>query len=199
MKRYFLKYARRGRRGLTGLRFPGYALPAVALCVGILTAAIVISKTPENTIKGFGDIIILSGSNTSVLSAYWKCSRYHIFAALLSTSFLGVLTIPVLLGYRGFTLCCTSAALILNYTDNGAMLSAIMLGVPSLISVPCLLLIASDSMRSSAELITARFGLHQRYPSRYSPRCIFLCLGALIPVALFENQMLPKLILYFIN
>lgn len=199
MRRRLFKYAKYRQKVFAAALMPGYAVPASALILGVLAAVAVISKTPEGTIKGFGDTIVLSGSQGSLLTAYWKCSRYHIFTALLSTSFLGVGAIPVILGYRGFTMCCTSAILILDYNIRGAILSAVILGLPSLFSIPCLLLIASDSMHASAELLTMRFGLKQRFPPRYDPRRIFLCLGFLIPVAFFENQIVPRLISYILN
>jgi hypothetical protein len=173
---------------------PQNFLPAASMLVGITAAVAVMSRTPEDTIRGFGDAIVLSGTRASVLSAYWKCSRYHIFTALLSTSYLGVAGIPLLLAYRGFTLCCTSAALMLDYSASGAMLSAIILGLPGLVALPCLLILASESIRTSAQLFTMRFGLGQRYPPRFSVRRVCLCFVFLIPVAVIEQQVLPKLI-----
>ena len=194
MKRYFFRRFDLRKARPMEYRQPFGALSAISLLAGILAALAVIQRTPGETIKGFGDAIILSGSEASVLSAYWKCSRYHIFTALLSTSFLGAVAIPVLLAYKGFTLCCTSAALILDHPANGAMLSAIILGLPGLISLPCLFVISMCSMQASAQLMSSRFGLRQRYPMRCEMRRVCLCLAFLIPVAVYESRMLPKLI-----
>jgi hypothetical protein len=127
-------------------------LPAISLLVGVLVGVAVISRTPAETIRGFGDAIVLSDDRLSIVSAYWKCSRYHIFAALLSTSYLGVFLTPALLMTRGFTLCCTSAALILDYPEQGALLSAAQLGLSNLVSLPCLLLLSADSVRLSGSM-----------------------------------------------
>lgn len=199
MKRPFFRCNRFGRQSFSGISHPLNVLSAVSLLLGVAAAAAVMSRTPEDTIRGFGDAIVLSGANASVLSAYWRCSRYHIITALLSTSYLGVAAIPLLLAYRGFTLCCTSAALILDYTANGAMLSAIILGLPGLIAVPCLLYIASESMRASVQLFSIRFGLRQRYPTHIEVRRVCLCFSFLILAALFERQLMPRLIAMLIN
>ena len=198
LKRHFLKYAKYRKKAL-GIAFaPGYTIPATALILGVLAAVAIISKTPGDAIKGFGDVIVLSGSDESILYAFWKCSRYHIITVLLSTSFLGVAAVPVLLGYRGFTMCCTSAILILDYSLKGALLSALIIGLPALISLPCLLLMASDAIHASSELFVMRFSLRQRVPPRYDPRRMFFCLSILMPVAFFENQIVPILISHII-
>ena len=173
-------------------------LPALSIFVGVIAALFALLSAPDEAIKGFGDAIILDDLEASLLSAYWNCSRYHIFTALFSTSFLGVVLIPALLLYRGFALCCTSAALILDHASTGAMLSAIILGLPGIITLPCLLMISSYSMQASAQLLNQCFGLRQRYPVRSDVRRVCLCFICLIPVAVLETHITPKLISFII-
>lgn len=172
---------------------------AVSLLIGVIAALAAVYETPGNTIKGFGDAIIGSEKNASVLSAYWNCSRYHIFTILFSTSWLGTALVPALLAYRGFNLCCSSVALLIDYPDVGTVLTAIILGLPGLISVPCLILIASYSMEASAGVMSLRFGHRQRYPAHSDLRRIVLCFICLIPVAVYEALILPKLITMVIS
>ena len=172
---------------------------AVSLLIGIAAALAAVHETPGNAIRGFGDAIVLSEKNASVLSAYWKCSRYHIFTILLSTSWLGAVFAPALLAYRGFSLCCSSTALLLDHPDGGAALTAIILGLPGLVSLPCLLLIAYYSIEASTQLMSLRFGYRQRYPAHSDLRRIVLCFICLIPVAVYETFIMPKLITMVIS
>ena len=192
MKRKLFRYFRFKRQYPETDSGPKIALPVASLLLGIAAAIVAMANTPREMVCGFGDAIVLSGANVSFLSAYWRCSRYHIFTALLSTSYLGVVAVPALLAYRGFTLCCTSAALILDYANRGAMLSAVILGLPGLAALPCLLLIAAESMHDAERLFSARFGLRQRTPAQFHWRRACLCFSFLILPALFEQRLLPK-------
>ena len=188
MKRYLFKYAGLRRDG--GLRLP---LPALSLMAGIVLALLVIPRTPVETIRGYGDAAVFSGSGVPFLTAYWKCSRYHILVALLSTSYIGAAVIPAVLGYRGFALTCASAAVMIDYPASGAALSAIVLGIPALITVPGLLVLAGDSINASSRLFSLRFGLRQRAASSAAARRALICMGSLIPAAILETTLLPWL------
>jgi len=174
-------------------------LPAAFLLLGVLAAVAAIARTPAETIRGFGDAIIFSEDGASILSAYWKCARYHILAVLLSTSWLGVLLAPALLAVRGFTLCCTSAALLLDYPEQGALLPAAVLGISNLISVPCLLLVSADAMRLSGRLAAARLGLRYGPSTGIETKHMLLGLGLMLPVAAYEQQILPKLVAWILH
>lgn len=71
-----------------------------------------------------------------------SCSKYHLAVLIFSTSLLGVLFIPAVLAFRGFALACSTAWLASVYPERGAALALIILGLPSLLTVPALFVTA---------------------------------------------------------
>ena len=194
MKRYLFQYA--ALRKDTDFDF---VVPALSVAMGVLLAAAVIPRTPPDTIRGYGDAALLSGTGASFLSAYWKCSRYHIIAALLSTSFLGTFAIPVVLAYRGFALSCASAAVMLDYPSGGALFSALFLGIPAVITVPSLIWLSGEAMASSRDLFCRRFAARPRLRGATGLRNMLFSFAVLIPAAVLEATVLPALAAILVN
>ena len=193
MKRRFSRYAALRRKFAAPALTPAYAVPVFAVLIGVSAAAAVISATPADTIRGLGDAVALGDFDQCFFSAYWRNSRYHILSAVASTSYLGLAAIPALMCCRGFTLCCTSAALIIDYGSRGALVSSLILGLPSLVTLPCLFAVAADSLTASADIFSLRFGLRQKTVPRSGLRRLMICLGAILPVTLFDCKIAPML------
>lgn len=80
----------------------------------------------------------------SFLGLLFSCSKYHLLVLLLSTSLFGVALIPVALAFRGFVLACTAAYIASAYPEQGVALTLVVLGLPSLLTVPGLFIVAFD-------------------------------------------------------
>lgn len=196
MRKKILRYARYRQKYFMSSIIPTFAVSLVSLLIGIIVAAIIISKTPIDTIRGLGDSIVLSGSEGTVIESFWKCSKYHIFIWLISTSFLGVVLVPMALAYRGFVLCCSSAALIFDYGIMGAVISAAMFGLTALVSIPCLLIVATDSMSSSLSLFSQRYGIKRRGSYDTNSKRSLICILIMLPLAFIEHKIIPILLEY---
>lgn len=126
-----------------------------------------------------------------VLSVLW-CLRFQLLAFTLGTSFLGVLLIPVLFSFRAFLYSYASSIIISLYPQNALLMTLIIVGLPALISIPCLMLISSEALSSSVALIRFIKGGYSR--SRVS-RCRYLliCLPIMAICVIIEIKLVPYL------
>lgn len=81
------------------------------------------------------------------------CAGLHLLVIFFAASVVGFLLIPVLAAVKGFTLSCASAAIISVYRFRGALISAVVLGLPAVLSLPCFFILAVDGVRLSKQLV----------------------------------------------
>lgn len=73
-------------------------------------------------------------------------------AVFLGSSFLGISFLPILAGARGYVLSCTAASIISSSDEKGIIMALLVLGIPSLISLPCFFAVTVDAALSSRRL-----------------------------------------------
>lgn len=119
--------------------------------------------------------------------------RFHLFAILLGTSFLGVFFIPVLTMLNGFLFSCASATIITAYPSGGIIMSLIILCVPSLFSIPCFIALCDDAFFRSARLLSLFRG---RCPAlgEKKDKSILFCLPVLAAGAVVDFELVPYLL-----
>ncbi len=175
-----------------------FPIQLISLCasmiLGILVALLLVSRTEPNSLSGFSDNIVSASGSKNLPLVFWNIAKYHIYIALLSTSYLGVVAIPSVLCYKGYLMCLSSAALIFDNSSNGLSLAVSVLGIPALISIPCLLLVASISFESSRELYLLRKNTPRRLKQENTFVKLLICIGILIPLAIFEIEFLPLIV-----
>ena len=128
--------------------------------------------------------------------AFLNGSKFHIFALICATSTLGVATIPALVAVRGYLLSCTAAAIYVGYPGGkGLLINAVVIGLPALITLPCLIIMASDSLTQSRKLLSLSLGnppdTSRSVPiiSRSMVGLFFIAIAALA-----EEMLMPMLI-----
>ncbi len=188
MKKQFVSYLRKKRSESMPL-----LIPSVCLLFGVLVALLLVSNSQNDTISGFAENIIFSREKTLLIS-FWDVARFHIYIALLSTSFLGVALIPLILMYKGYLMCLSSTALILDTGTHGLTLLITVLGLPMLVSIPTILIVTTTSLELSGELFLARTNNFRKIRREHSFKKILLCIAILIPLAMFEIKVLPILV-----
>ena len=137
------------------------------LFLGVLFGA-VIGTYAADALPGsrlFADMY--AGSELKFLSALWDCSKFFLLLALCATGYLGIAAVPALVLLRGYLLGCTSAAAYAAESFGGLAAAFFVCGVSALLSVPALILTASDSMESSMNLLRLRF-YRRAFPRQYS-------------------------------
>ena len=116
------------------------------------------SAAAEGVLPGDGSVYGADG----YFSLLFSCAKYHLLVLLFSTSLAGVLLIPATLAFRGFALSCTAACVASAYPEQG---TALVLGLPALLTVPSLFVVAFGGELFSARLLSnyARQPLPPRY------------------------------------
>lgn len=104
----------------------------------------------EGVLPGDGSVY---GSD-SYFSLLFSCAKYHLIVLLFSTSLAGVLLIPATLAFRGFALSCTAAFVASAYPEQGIALVLVVLGLPALLTVPSLFIVAYGGELFSARLVS---------------------------------------------
>lgn len=127
-------------------------------------------------------------------SLLFLCSRYHLLVLLFGTSLLGVVMIPAAFALRGFVLSCTAVSIASSYPNGGVALALVILGIPSLLTVPSLFVVGSHSLGFSSRLVS----LYDRRPPTPSGGSavtdLLLCAGALVLAAAIEYSVIPMLV-----
>lgn len=99
-----------------------------------------------------GDVSVYGAD--SYFSLLFSCAKYHLLVLLFSTSLAGVLLIPATLAFRGFALSCTAACVASAYPEQGTALVLVVLGLPALLTVPSLFVVAFGGELFSARLLS---------------------------------------------
>jgi hypothetical protein len=126
---------------------------------------------------------------TSFFQSLWACSKYHLLALLLAGTVFGVLALPLLSLFRGYLLGCAASAL--TALDGGFFLSLVVIGLPSLFSLPVFFLLCDDGMAVSQYILLRSLG--RPAPARRIPlanHCV-LAVVLLTVSALIQQLLIP--------
>lgn len=119
--------------------------------------------------------------------------RYPLLVFMLGFSVPGVLGVPILSVVRGYTLAFSVSVMVRLYGGDGVLLSLSVFAVSTLITVPCFLILAALSFRSSCLLTLTvirpdlRSGISP-YNAGYFLRCL-ICFGLLAVAALLDTYL----------
>ena len=127
------------------------------------------------------------------LSFLWSF-RFHLLAMIIGTSFLGLVFLPPLIAVRAYLLSCASADIISSDPQNGIVMALIVVGLPSLLSVPTFLALSSEALSASLDLLRMRTGTRFR-DGRGRLRSCFICLIIMILCTFVEIRLVPYIIL----
>ena len=159
---------------------------------GCLVGALLGSLFQQNNMLiEFTDFYSLGDSGFPL--ALLRFVRFHLLAIFLGSSVLGVILLPALTALRGYALSCTAATIISAYPDNGIIMAFIILGIPSLFSLPCYFILTGDAFFSSRRI----YSLSRGNPSDTADKLVgrvILCLPFLLVGALIEMRLVPYLI-----
>lgn len=118
--------------------------------------------------------------------------RFHLLVLFLATSFAGVALVPALALIKGFAFSCTSATIISAYPNNGIIMSLIILGLPSLFSVPSFICLCDFAFSRSARLLALTRGGYAR--KLRDGKRMLLILPALAAGIIIEVYLVPRLL-----
>lgn len=184
------------------IRQSGELLILLVLCVAFVGGAAAGSSLSSGEFSSAENVLSSSSGEIygydSFLGLLFSCSKYHLLVLLLSTSLFGVALIPVALAFRGFVLACTAAYIASAYPEQGVALTLVVLGLPSLLTVPGLFIVAFDGACFSSRLLAqyVRRPVSPRY-SRGENRLLAVAV-MLILAAAVEHFLVPQLVKFLI-
>ena len=125
----------------------------------LIISAAFIAGAVGGSLLGSGELSAAEGvlpgyGSDSYFSLLFSCAKYHLIVLLFSTSLAGVLLIPATLAFRGFALSCTAAFVASAYPEQGIALVLVVLGLPALLTVPSLFIVAYGGELFSARLVS---------------------------------------------
>ncbi len=167
----------------------------LALCflLGAVAGALIGTLSETGDMTGMmAELSTEAGNLNSFLHALWDATWFPLLVLLAGTSLLGMLFVPLLSVARGYLLSCTAAAVLHSYPWKTV---AVLLGIPSLLEIPCFLVLAVDAIRTSRRLVVAAGGgppsaEHDNPILRHTVICLFV----LTVSALIETFILPVLL-----
>ena len=140
---------------------------------------------------GFSGTAELGNSNFILI--FLRFIRFHALAVFLGSSSFGIVLLPVLIALKGYSISCTAAVIMSAYPDNGIIMALVILGIPSLFSLPCCFLISVESFFSSRKIFDLLRGSSAALRNRLTGLAI-LCLPVLLTGALMEMILVPRLV-----
>lgn len=179
-----------------------WSLLVLAVCF-LAGAAAGSFMSAGNITQAAQEAVFLDGSSiygtADFLSLLLSCAKYHIAVVLCATSLLGVVLIPVISAFRGFALACTAASVAASAAGNGVLLTAVVLGLPSLLTVPALFLLGCDGMRFSGRLMLLSEGEIPASPPQRAGHAFEAALLAVLAAAAIEYAVVPPLVALLIG
>lgn len=133
----------------------------------------------------------------SVLSVFFNTYKYPAAAFLLGFTALGVFLVPSLTALRGFFLSFAVTSVARLFGGNGILLNISIFGLVNVLSLPCLIVLASQSLISSfamASMISGRGGRpFPVFPKGYFIRAA-VCVPVLAVSAMTELYLAPGIV-----
>ncbi len=177
----------------------GFLFCAVFFFFGIVIGAISACNIPADesaVLKGFfcsvqSGVFKPGGLSGSLAKAF----LFHTIAVLLGFSAIGFIFLPLLSFVRGFFITFAAAAIIAAFGKSGIAVAFALLGLPSLIALPCFFILSLQAFAASYSLAARLFRRSTAssiYRKDYFVSCA-VCSAVLIFSALIEAYLSPLL------
>ncbi len=170
------------------------------VCAGCITVSYITGDSANVLNEYIKKEILVSASDITGKELFLKSAvslcKYPIVIFLLGYTAFGIAFIPAILILRGYfiSFCVTSVIRALGYKGIPTALS--LYGFQALLSIPCILIIATKAMRASQAFFSfTREGKERRLspvPDGYLT-CFLLCIACLTVCAAVEALLLPRL------
>ncbi len=181
---------------------PSMVVMVVCLVLGVVAGCIFAEYSGNGVLTGLvgEDIRRLSENGTyeySFIKTFLNLVKYPIISFLFAFCAYGVLCIPALVFFKGFTLSLSISSIIGAFGKNGILTALSVFGVQTIISIPCLLIITSfsfDCSKTFAFVIKAPNGhiLAKRPKFLYFTLAFVFCVILLLLTALVDTALTPR-------
>ncbi len=152
------------------------------------------SDSPQELLFSSG-LISTDISSVSFFQALWHASRFLLAAFFLASGISGLVLLPLLFVFRGFTFACCVSSLLLPSSIRSILISFLSLGIPMLLELPALMIAEMDGFEFSRCLLSS-----QRFTTGFSAPLlrraffsILVCLADAVYICFFLPRLLALL------
>lgn len=168
--------------------------------IGTICAGFIRDGTKLNEYVSGYLSIFLNGTSArpDFFSAVIDSYKYHLMAALLGFSIIGIFFIPVLTAVRGFFLCFSISAIVRLLGAKGILLALSIFGLNTILTIPCFFILSVYAFSASLYIFRLLFtknakGAVSPFNGKFFLHC-GICLIILMISALIETYLTPQLI-----
>ncbi len=171
------------------------------VCAGCVTATYITGDCANFLNEYLTKEVLVSVSDIRVKEFFLKTLialyKYPVVIFLFGYTAFGIVFIPAVLTLRGYfiSFCVTSVVRGLGY--KGLLTALSLYGLQAVLSIPCVLIIATKAMRASQGFLAlAREGQERRLTSPIPEgyfACFLICIACLTVCAALEVLLVPKL------
>lgn len=189
-------------------------LPGLILCGALFLCGVVAGTFSSSFVKDgaaltdyFSEYLTLQQDGAFVDPSFFSVLadtfKYPLLVFALGFSIPGVIGVPVLSVVRGYTLAFSVSVIVRLYGGDGVLLALAMFAVGTMITVPCFLILAAQSFRSSCllTLTVVRPGLRagiSPYNAGYFLSCL-VCFGFLAAAALLDTCLTVHMVRFAVS
>lgn len=163
------------------------------LAGSVIGAALGVNSSSESVYSVVEGITTRSTWSYGFLESLWNCSKFIIAVFFLAGSVYGMLLIPVLCAVRGYFLGCSAASIISAMEANGWLLSFFVVGIPAILTVPCLIVLGADAFVSSRKLLSLSLGSYGGGTGSDLARHGIICSAIIVFTAAVNEFLIPVL------
>ncbi len=182
---------------------PSLAIVIICLLLGVAAGCVFAVNSENGAVAGIigEDIRNLSESGRydySFSKTFFNLIKYPAISFFLAYSAFGVLLIPVLSFFKGFVLSVSISSIISVFGKKGILTAFSLFGIQTLISIPCLVVLAAISFECSKVFAfavkTPRGQISAKKPNfLYFTLFFVFCVILMLFTAMMDTAITPSL------
>jgi len=181
-----------------GTMFPVIAFLALFFLVGAVLGSVFASfispKVGQELLEYSSDAVNASMCNRGdVLLSLISVTKYPLIIFLLGFTLYGFFTVPVVVGFKGFSLSFAIAAMVKIYGYQGLLTSAVLYFGTNFFTIPCIFIVSAMSFQTSKSL-AATFFRKSAAPAGKQFGYLMVCAVLLIAATVFDCLFVPYLL-----
>lgn len=169
-----------------------FVIMSIAYLAGCVLGAHfgVLSDFPES----FVSTVFVSDTSSGFLSVFGNFGFYGLLFLVLSTTYLGFLLIPWILGVKGFLTGTFLLSFLRSGQQNAYLMAGISICLPGVFVLPALLLLGDLCMRLSFRLLCRLRGAPEDHSSDTNQRALAAIAILFLLAAAIESYAVPALL-----
>lgn len=166
---------------------------------GCLFAAFASGESAEELGRYLTDYMTLVEADRVIwpaVSVLWSHGRWLLGCVIFGLTGLGIITLPILFGLRGFLLAFGVSCFFRTFGSIGLIPASVLFGIPAALWVPGLFLIGGCCLNGSLRVLRRKAGDRNALPgnSRNDRICVAVSILFVVLCVILECSLLPVLL-----